>query len=167
MNLKTIGNPLPDMPSELITVALADLEKCEQDPRYEIDMGIWHQRGCYLDPVQETMQSSCSMRCGVCLAGSVMAQTIRVEPDAVLEPDDFGGRTQGKLRALDLFRMGSHAGALSQMGLHVGPPQSDEEQEALGRLLDAHDGEVIYEENPEEFKLRMRALAEELNHLGL
>ena len=154
MNLKTIGSPLPEMPSELITVALRDLEACEQDPRYEIDMDVWH-------------YPSDSMRCGVCLAGSVMAQSIGVAPSDAMDPADFGSRTQAKLTALNLFRIGSHAGALRRMGLRAGPPQSDEEQEALGRLYDAHDGEVLYEESPEELKRRMRALADELNHLGL
>ena len=53
---------LPDKPSELIRLALADLRKCEADPRYLIDMAQWHR------PVTSEL-------CHVCLAGAVMART--------------------------------------------------------------------------------------------
>ena len=53
---------LPDKPSELIRLALSDLEKCEGDSRYEVDMNEWHV------PTQK------GHVCYVCLAGSVMAK---------------------------------------------------------------------------------------------
>lgn len=53
--------PVPDTLADALKLALEDLEKCEKDPKYIIDMGIWH----------ETLDSG---RCMVCLAGSVMAQ---------------------------------------------------------------------------------------------
>lgn len=44
--------------SGLIRLALADLRKCEQSPKYKINMDDWHVP---------------NSRCSVCLAGSVMA----------------------------------------------------------------------------------------------
>ena len=51
-------------PSELIRLALKDLEACEKDPDYEINMNVWHK------PVGD--------QCMVCLAGAVMAQTFEM-----------------------------------------------------------------------------------------
>lgn len=56
---------LPDKRSSLIRLAVADLEKCERDPRYVIDMGSW------IISVETT--------CSVCLAGSIMAQTLNMD----------------------------------------------------------------------------------------
>ena len=33
---------LPNQPSELLKLALNDLEQVENDPRYDINMGEWH-----------------------------------------------------------------------------------------------------------------------------
>lgn len=58
---------LPDKPSELIRLALKDLRKTErQFWKYKIDMDIWH-----------SGKTSTLSRCSVCLAGAVMAQTLK------------------------------------------------------------------------------------------
>lgn len=56
---------LPNKRSELLKLALADLEKCELNPRFRIDMYYWLISGPY--------------HCVVCLAGSVMAQTLNMD----------------------------------------------------------------------------------------
>jgi hypothetical protein len=57
---------LPEIPSELIRLAIKDLELCEQDSNYTIDMSDWYaDRGEY---------------CSVCLAGAVMVQELDVVP---------------------------------------------------------------------------------------
>jgi len=56
---------LPDKRSSLIRLAVADLEKCERNPRYVINMDSWIISG-------ETT-------CSVCLAGSIMAQTLNMD----------------------------------------------------------------------------------------
>jgi len=51
--------------STMILWALTDMEKCEADPRYTINMGSWH------TPELRDEQGTV---CHVCMAGSVMAQ---------------------------------------------------------------------------------------------
>lgn len=83
---------LPDKKSELLKLALNDLAKAEKDPDYEINMNIYHR---YREDKGD---------CIVCLAGSVMAfslkQNIRVE----VVPSDFDEDTRGKLLFLDACR---------------------------------------------------------------
>lgn len=96
---------LPDKPSELCRVALADLAKCRQDPRYIIDMMQWH------EPYDED-------HCVVCLAGSVMAQTFNVPIDEECRPNQFGVDRR-KLHALDEFREGLIAFGLAVMQIEL------------------------------------------------
>lgn len=56
--------------SELIELALSDLLKIERDPRYEINMSVWHSGS--LDT------AAGASPCYVCLAGSVLAKTFRI-----------------------------------------------------------------------------------------
>jgi hypothetical protein len=95
------SNKLPDKPSELIRLALSDLAKCEQDnTRYIIDMHTYYLRdGKY---------------CVVCLAGSVMAQTLEGNFDYV--PNLVKTTTDcQKLYALNAFRVGDVADGLTCM----------------------------------------------------
>ena len=64
-------NILPSKPWNLIRLAIKDLEKCEIDPNYKIDMDVWH-----LPPNEHI--SSDDGKCWVCLAGSVMAKHFKV-----------------------------------------------------------------------------------------
>ena len=92
---------LPDKPSELIRLALEDLRKAEADPRYTVNMNVWH---------EEQLDGEARRTCSVCLAGAVMAGTLEKSPFDVLEPENCG-RHQSKLKALNQFRMGElHAG---------------------------------------------------------
>jgi hypothetical protein len=66
---------LPDKLSELIRVAVKDLEACRADPAYVIDMFDWHlPRGGV---------------CHVCLAGAVFAKTCGAPPDHPSCMEDF------------------------------------------------------------------------------
>lgn len=94
-------NKLPDKPSELIRVALADMKKA-QDKGHRIDMDHWS--------VEE------GKKCAVCLAGALMAET----GDAgyrKFDPDDFDVETRKKLYAIDDFRQGMVNSGLVVMGL--------------------------------------------------
>lgn len=66
---------LPKIPSELLSVALADLEKAEADSHYSIHLLGWHR------PVGEL--------CQVCLAGAVMAFSLGADIHRDLSPADF------------------------------------------------------------------------------
>jgi hypothetical protein len=71
---------LTSKPSALILAALADLEQVENDPRYEVEMGTWH------DP---------NGKCAVCLAGSVMAFGLGASPNQRHGPGEFDSATAG------------------------------------------------------------------------
>lgn len=135
---------LPDKPSELIRVALADLRKCEADERYEIDMSEWHlpdgDGGCF-----------------VCLAGAVMAKSLGAEEDDEVTPDNYfldECGTERKLRALDDFRCGGVRAGLRELGIPM-PPMPPTCRPSL------------YHESPVQFHADMHALADELERHGL
>lgn len=100
---------LPSKPSELLKVALADLEKIEGMPdKYVISFGSrWH--------------SPCSTTdvCEVCFAGSVMAGTLVANPNNNIYPDYYDEKTTRKLKALNDFREGDVHGFLRIMEVEV------------------------------------------------
>lgn len=132
---------LPDKPSELIDLALHDLELCEKDPRYEIDMQDWH------NPQGE------NGRCAVCFAGATLAKSLDVTPSELKEPPDFDEDTEAKLGALNEFRTGDVQDGLDLMGIYL-EPNLDVEV-------------VYYSTNPDGFKADMRKLANTLEEHGL
>jgi hypothetical protein len=97
-----MSKKLPDKPSELLLVALADLEAVEQDKRYVVNMRVWHEA---------------NGQCAVCLAGSVMAKTLNVSPVDSVIPDVFDVDAYDKLLTLDDFRCGSLDYGLRRLGL--------------------------------------------------
>ena len=82
---------LPNKTSELIRLAVSDLEKCEKDKSYEINMCAWH---------TENYDS-----CAVCLAGSVMAKTLEEDWGAHIEPYNYDIDTCVKLNVLNDIRI--------------------------------------------------------------
>jgi hypothetical protein len=103
---------LPDCPSGLIRLALKDLEACECDPQYRIVMEYWHL------PTQTG--------CCVCLAGAVMAQTLKTPLTQMVNPRCFydsklESGTELKLLALDSLRAGNIKAGLAVMGFEAAP----------------------------------------------
>lgn len=153
---------LPDKPSELIELALTDLEKCEAEPAiFEIEMSDW-----------------CRMpeeggRCEICLAGSVMTQSLGfrfdlhsadcldAEDGYLATPDDFG-ENEDALYALDALRCGEIDSALDYMGLDVPASRADEKGRWRRSVPSYHDAL-----GPVAFKAAMRDLAADLRELGL
>jgi hypothetical protein len=84
---------LSENPSELILIALEDLERCEADPRYEVDMGVWH-------------ENILNSKCEVCAAGAVMAQRLDVGINCSIEPVNFNDDIRDKLFAINYLRRG-------------------------------------------------------------
>ena len=131
---------LPNKPSELIDLALADLELCEKDEEYQIDMEVYYDR------------SISSKVCQVCLAGAVMAQSLE-RYSTTLFPSSFDCDTSNKLSALDMFRKGSLRTGLRCLsiepidtsGVHITP----------------------YEDNSVQFKRDMWNLARFLERTGI
>lgn len=82
---------LPDKPSEIMRLALADLRSCKSDDTYKINMGTWH------TPLLNG-------RCSVCLAGAVMAKTLKADPWMPLTPGSYDEITKIKMLFLDSIR---------------------------------------------------------------
>ena len=102
---------LPDKPSELVRLALHDMEAAEKSPLYHVEVqNYWH-----------TPNPSGEDSCVVCYAGGVMAMTLGAERGECLGPDDFGEDNHGKLLALDSFRQGQVSSAFVEMGLGLAP----------------------------------------------
>jgi hypothetical protein len=100
---------LPDKPSELILIALEDLEKCEADPIYKIDMGTWHEPLSY-------------SKCEVCAAGAVMAQSLGARANWYRDPDWFEYPICDKLLAINSLRMGKISMAFYLLGFRSKKP---------------------------------------------
>lgn len=132
---------LPDTLSELLSVALDDLEATERDPRYVIDMDDWHcpEAG----------------KCAVCLAGAVMAKTFDADPERYLVPGEVTGDDSRELRALDALRGGYVQDAANLLGLDVD----------LGEF--EYVEVTTYESDATAFKQELRHLAHDLKEAGL
>jgi len=146
---------LPEKLSECLFLALDDLEKCEDDPKYVIDMSEWHTA----DDVQ----------CLVCFAGSVMAKTCDADWCESLAPSNFGTHNAARFNALNMIRSGDIFGALYYLGIYR-PAMSDEA--ILWACENASNWGGVrqwpsYRINPAGFKAKMRQTATELKELGL
>lgn len=135
---------LPNKPSDLIEVALSDLRKVETDPRYKIDMDVYHEVG--------------SDHCHVCLAGSVMAKTLECDPEIDATPDGdpdlFSTEDTQKLDALDYFRLGEVADGFEVMAIDL--PSGFPPQMTIPR----------YDLSPDKFKRQLHELADKLRAGG-
>ena len=132
---------LPNKPSELIRLAIQDLELVERSKKYKIDMETWHNYN--------------GNRCCVCFAGSVMAKTLEVSPTKDSCPHEHEDELSQKLMALDHFRVGEVISGLNAMNIETNFP--------------AHRGDhpVEYKDDPKLFKLQMLDLSSILESEGL
>ena len=137
---------LPDKPSELIRVALKDIRACEASDKYLIDMCSWHARA----------RPGFNLKCAVCFAGAVMAQTLGADPERDYHPSDFDGDTNSKMYALDRLRVGDVEGAIRELGV-----RSVEEEGILDERQITR-----YKEDPVKFKEEMEQLANDLETAG-
>ena len=146
---------LPDKPSELIRVALADLEKCEADPRYLIDMDRWH----------SGIRHDSNEPCAVCFAGSVMAQRLGADHRYYISGPGRFDEDEGKLHALNAFREGRIAAGLIAFYGHLPSSQPPGASDVVESLVD--EGISPYAWDPSEFKSDMEALAEAFSERGM
>jgi hypothetical protein len=137
---------LPEKMSDLIDIAINDLEAVEQDPKYEIDMGRWH------------APEHSAYKCSVCFAGSVMAKTFNSDRGTLLSPDNFTKWNASRLKALDEIRQYDFVDAFDKMYPF----------EEIPEFMDIFDdwGREYYDDNPEEFKNDMRKAAEIMRENG-
>lgn len=85
---------LPDKASDLLELALKDMEAIRNNPEYLLDMGAWHRADVYTG------------KCHVCLAGAVIASRLDLPPAVSVNLSDFDEPTVLKLLALDNIRRG-------------------------------------------------------------
>lgn len=137
---------LPNKPSELIRLAIADLTKVERSAAYRVDMGHYHEPVELTDPVQYV--------CAVCFAGAVMAKTLDASKRDRVTPDCFDRDTAHKLHALNEFRTGLVRSGLCMMGI---------------RYIDSpvQVPVAVYKYDRNQFKQDMRLMASELEAIGL
>lgn len=129
-------------PSEVIRVALKDLERVEHNDLYQVDLGHWHK------PI--------GSKCFVCLAGAVLAGTLGVHPASVSSPgmmNDCGAAQ--RLRMLSDFSLDSPRGALCSIGV--------DDSELVDRLPQVQP----YDRDTDGFKSSLLLTADELEKAGL
>jgi len=140
-------NTLPNKLSDLVELALSDLEKAEKSPDYAINMEEWH------NPNSETGT------CSVCLAGSVLAFSLGVNKSTYADPlNSYPHVDRPKLYALNQFRAGYVYNASCALGVRTYCPHSDMQQVS---------DYVSYEEDPEGFKAWSLREAKRLREEGL
>jgi len=134
------------LPSDLIDLALNDLEAVERNPKYRVEMRAWH------EPVGRGKNRVCE----VCLAGAVMANTLGCKPRDEVEPWYFDDCTlTNTLNALDAFRFGEVHAGLDWLGSYAG--------------CDTPEAVLVadYAKHPIGFKSDLRAMADMLREKGL
>lgn len=132
---------LPKVPSELITLALNDLELVEKDERYEVNMEVYHYPS--------------DGKCLVCLAGAVMAKSLEVPPETNYL--SYSEPNYKQLNALDYFRAGA---------LHAGLYCLNFGRSTWGRFKECVHM-PSYVSSPALFKSEMRDMAAQFKKAGL
>jgi hypothetical protein len=142
------GTTLPDKPSDLLELALHDLELCEADGRYEIRMLLWHA------PLDDRPG------CMVCLAGAVLSQTckapmnIQIWVPSMANGTDIPERIANQLTAIDALRTGRVDEAFGLLGLSG----------CGGEVFERHT--TPYNMDPQGFKDDLRELIADLRKGG-
>ena len=135
------------VPSELIRVALIDLELCEKDDKYFVSMNSWHH------PYKK------EDICYVCLAGAVMAKSLHMNRARFGEPCDFPRQISLKLRALNWLREGRVTKGMSVYFESMG-------DNIIPKIMLEDVSVTPYWANPHNFKVDMHDLADALEKEG-
>jgi len=135
---------LPNKIGDLIRLAVKDLEACEANPAYDIEMGEWHTY-IAVDDV-----------CLVCLAGSVMAQSLPANRTTYMSPSCFPDEIRNKLGFLNFCR------SLSSDNPEVIHYLRHNTFKNYDKLVESEkfDAPVSYDVNPDQFKASLLALAD-------
>jgi len=135
---------LPDKIGDLIRLAVKDLTLCESSPKYGINMNIWHARN-----EEDNI-------CYVCLAGSVMAQSLGVGLKEKKTLNQFPREIDDKLWMLNFCRyMATRQDPLGDVNDHCTCANYDKLIESK-ELREAAE----YRKDPGQFKTDMLHLAD-------
>lgn len=165
LNIKKIKDNLPSKLSELIKLAVKDLNKVEKMPDYAVDMSIWHDQKDFFGDI-----------CSVCFAGSVMACELNVDKELYLSPGYFNKSLEWKFNALDYIRKYQIATALAYIERANGGKDVKLniilEDKIISKLCSLrkvsgfYQNLSSYEEDAKLFKLNMLYIAKELKKLN-
>lgn len=150
---------LPNKPSELIRLAVSDIQKVAKDPKYGIYMGTWHWKDN-------------DGKCYVCLAGAVLAKTLKISRRKSIDPFTLThpilglipapksrARLARQLIALNSFREGNVRSGLQTLGYDLSV--YDTFRDSYSYINGLYDGPAG------KFIPRMLGLANELERAGL
>ena len=144
---------LPDKLSDLLEVGLEDLEKCQKDDNYFIDMGEWHK------PWPGGI-------CAVCMAGSVMAKRLRTDSKyLVLYPASFDDDTANKLMAISHVSLGAIWAALKRLYPTTG--RLEDSVNLTEEYGDAYFDPISYSRDPRMFKVDIQRIIKALRKYKL
>jgi hypothetical protein len=151
--------------SQVIRMALEDLEAVEKNPDYRINMEVWHAPRHWYRPggyaMREVFGWSTRPQCAVCLGGSVIANRFGADINRKIIPDDQTGvdpRARDRVIALDAVRRGNFAGA------------ADKIKQSFHAAREATAGIYVppySRETRDEFKAALRLAADRLEKAGL
>lgn len=167
---------LPEKFSSFASDALDDLEQCQQDPRYVVNMLHWHTpfevtRVKFIASDNQTKAPEA--RCWVCLAGAYLAKHGELDPlrdvDSQLNANPFLRDNFWRISCLDDFRVGMIYSALCSYHDHdktddwlSGLSESDRKWVKTSHKVPAYN--AVF---PDIFISRMRQLVQRLADMGL
>lgn len=132
---------LPNKLSELIRLSLYDLKLVEKDKRYKVDMSYFHNPGL--------------KKCSVCLAGAVMAKSLKLSLDKDFCYSNFTDDENKKVIAINSLRLGFITSAAVELGKNL-------------YKFEKYDRNITdYHYNKSKFKKEMLKLAKDLEKDGL
>lgn len=111
---------------ELIKLAIDDMKIIKKDDRYEFDVKVYHSH--LLEKPE----------CAVCVAGCIIANTLKADYRNDVKPVEFEKYTAECLYILDEIRTGAIEESLIDYHFCV----SNEEKEIIFDGFDLHDGET-------------------------
>ena len=147
---------LPQKLSDILELALEDLNQVERDPNYYVSMGVWHTPSTvgFGDKEREV--------CMVCLAGSLLAKSVKIPLQITYTEMDTDRYVQNNMRAIDNARVGDFQNALYSMGVSA-ENVSKFEKKFYSQIKTPL---VEYERDSKEFKKNMKEAIEFLREEG-
>lgn len=160
---KVVKKPLrlPSRLSDLITVALNDLEMIEKSKKYTVKMDSnFH------------LFDAVTKKCEVCFAGAFLAKSCGVTPNysgsnyvSNMFIDHYESSFTRKIRALDLARYGNISGAFCVLKNQKIDSHNIQKLKDSGLFDEANVTDYQYDKGY--FKSEMRGIAARLKHIGL
>jgi len=170
-----VQDVLPNKLSALIRVGINDLIKAETARNVMINMYVFHNIGRAINIMTKKFRDTHGYAdddsiCCVCLAGTVMINTLGGSIDHYENTDKWGLEVQSKLYALDEIRRGHIQAAMSQLNI-----PNDHKIYELFPIEEykswlCHGGFGVrvpeYHKEPEAFKARLLDIADRLESVG-